>query len=74
MVVLQSALTKVDALDSIFSRGEKAAIEDWLIGQVATDLMKDYEYSEKVAKPRALKIVNPFVGRRYGEWKKATEL
>jgi hypothetical protein len=70
--VFESALTKIDHLDSIFGRGAEAktAVEHLLVEQVAVDLVKDYNCNEETARQRAVNIVKMSVGRRFGEWKK----
>eukprot|EP00929_Paragymnodinium_shiwhaense_P118344 TRINITY_DN90274_c0_g1_i1.p1 TRINITY_DN90274_c0_g1~~TRINITY_DN90274_c0_g1_i1.p1 ORF type:complete len:420 (-),score=124.67 TRINITY_DN90274_c0_g1_i1:257-1516(-) len=70
IAVFQSALTKVDDLDSVFERGTKNVMEKALIEQVAADLVKDYDADAKAAQGRATKIVRQGVGQRFGEWKK----
>jgi len=65
-----SALTKVDCPEDIFARGKAAlaALQQSLIDDVTSDLIKDFGVADSAAKKRALAMVRSQIGKSYADW------
>ena len=66
-VAIESAVTKFDAIESFFERGERTAIVQLLRDEVLTDLKFSASSSEG---KHVNSAVNRHVGIEFGKWKK----